>query len=356
MTIPSAIYSDLQPNVLGLAPASTSTSYDEPQASALPMQDAVESESVGGQVGSVTRHETYYIPSGDVVFQVENTLFRVHRYFFERESAPFRDMLSLPMPGGQNSNTGSDKGKSPSRQPEGTTDESPINLPQVTSDDFASLLWVFYNPTYYQYNQPIETWASILHLAHRWDFPSIRALAFHELEGAPPAARLVLGEKYEAPTDWRMRAMMELVTRKKPLTASEGEELGSTLVVQIAEMRENMRGGKDTLYGRRMDYFHDRRRSYSPRRSRTPSPHPVIIQPPIPVQPPPPHFLIPPSPGPTPIIIPGPVHIGTLSIPSSSSLHIPSMYGQYNDGRKKWRSRAKDMFRRLSRISFLHKG
>lgn len=340
--------SGLQLSLLDSAPASSSGGFGVNTASAFPSQDNTKSKSTDGPT-AVTRHETYYIQSGDIVFQVEDTLFRVHRYFFERESGLFRDMLSLPTPSEANSSTDADKEKSALRQLEGTTDNNPINLPQVTSDDFTSFLWVFYNPTHYQYQAPIQTWVSILRLAHRWDFPSICALAFQELESAPPTMRLNLGDKYDAPTDWRMHAMMELVFRRKALTASEGEELGPSLVVRIAEMRENTRGGKDSLHERRLDYFYDHRNSYSPRRSRTPSPQPVAFEPlphtvppPVIIQPP---IIIPPPPMAPPDLAPVPVYDPP---PSTAS----SLDSENNGGTIKWHSRAKAMFRRLSRISF----
>lgn len=97
------------------------------------------------------RHEKYYIPSGDVVFlvsrallhvyaftqtssQVEDIIFRVHRYFFLRDSPVFRDMFSLPTP------------PEPGTNVEGASDENPISLPQVTSKEFAHFLWLFYKP------------------------------------------------------------------------------------------------------------------------------------------------------------------------------------------------------------------
>lgn len=121
---------------------------------ASPMDLTPSSEKGKGK--ALERHEEYYIPSGDVVFlvsklicspvcivgvpirlmtlQVENILFRIHRYFLLRDSPVFRDMLSLPAP--------LDSGL----EQEGTSDQHPILLPQVTSEDFAHFLWVFYNP------------------------------------------------------------------------------------------------------------------------------------------------------------------------------------------------------------------
>jgi BTB/POZ domain len=65
------------------------------------------------------------------IFQVENDLFRVHRYFFIRESVVFRDILSIPVT--------SDKR-------EGDSDDNPIILEGIRSNDFKSLLWMWYDP------------------------------------------------------------------------------------------------------------------------------------------------------------------------------------------------------------------
>ena len=79
------------------------------------------------------RHERYYLDDGNIVFLVEGELFRVHRYFFLRDSPIFRDMLSIPVPASSSS-------------PEGTSDDNPIVLDQVESKDFEHLLWMYYNP------------------------------------------------------------------------------------------------------------------------------------------------------------------------------------------------------------------
>ena len=98
---------------------------------------------------SLTKHEKYYINGADLSFlvsfsfkyiyfllkysiQVENVLFRVHRYFFERESGYFVKQLATPA--------------SPGKEPKGTQDTSAIPLDNVTVEEFAIFLWVFYNP------------------------------------------------------------------------------------------------------------------------------------------------------------------------------------------------------------------
>ena len=108
------------------------------------------------QVQDVTpkRHPEFYFDDGTITFlvgltsnrglligppsfntslsdQVENHLFRVHRHFFVRESAVFRDMLSIP--------------SGPEMSMEGLSDDKPIALEDVKSLDFERMMWMFYN-------------------------------------------------------------------------------------------------------------------------------------------------------------------------------------------------------------------
>ena len=123
-------------HLFALAPGSESTAIVSPAAE------------------KVRRHPKYYLNGGDVHFlvrsstivcdicdadrnglpplQVENYIFRVHRYFFERESLFFREKLGAPPPPGQ--------------PPKGSSDVNPFPLDDVHEEDFSRFLWVFYNP------------------------------------------------------------------------------------------------------------------------------------------------------------------------------------------------------------------
>lgn len=59
-------------------------------------------------------------------------MFRVHRYFLERESSYFRLRL--------------DNSTRPDREAPGSSELNPLVLDEATSDAFACFLWVFYNP------------------------------------------------------------------------------------------------------------------------------------------------------------------------------------------------------------------
>jgi hypothetical protein len=64
--------------------------------------------------------------------QVDNTLFRVHRYFFIRDSSWFWEELPYPLPPGETT--------------EGSSEKRPFVLEDITREEFALFLWVFYNP------------------------------------------------------------------------------------------------------------------------------------------------------------------------------------------------------------------
>lgn len=237
------------------------------------------------QLELVDKDDEYYIEGGDVVFLVQNTLFRVHRFFLTRESPVFRDMISMPVPEGM--------------EVEGSSDNIPIQLLGITSDDFAKFLWTFYNKRLSEYDgATIKDWIGVLRLAHMWQCDNVRELAFRELEklNLPPLERVIVGRDYDAPPGWMERAKEALADRREFLTEEEGRSLGSTLTIAVMKLREKRRDRRHGIYSRSSCGF-DSRSS----RSRSHTPPPIIIQPdgpqPVPLLPPtPPDFYGPPQP------------------------------------------------------------
>ena len=94
------------------------------------------------------RHPLYFIPDGDTTIkvyhssnsltsvlnvpcrQVEDCIFRIHRYFLVRESKHFRSTFVTSIP---------------CKDPPGSSETNPYVLEDVSSEAFADLLWVFYN-------------------------------------------------------------------------------------------------------------------------------------------------------------------------------------------------------------------
>jgi hypothetical protein len=179
-------------------------------------------------VGRVIHHKDYYLRGGDMNVLIGNHLYRIHSYFFYRESLIWRQMLDAPPDGGEH----------------GTADApSPFTLDDVKSEDFERFLWAIYNPQYSIYDAPLETWLSILNLAHRWNFCNIKDLAIRELEklDIEPIDKIVAYHEYKINKTFLLPAYIAMCKREKPLSLAEGMSLGMETVLRIADARERAR-------------------------------------------------------------------------------------------------------------------
>ena len=102
---------------------------------------------------------TFYIPGGHFFIAAENIIFRIHAYFFNRDSLwwqlkhqEYNLVTSLPT---------------------GKSCFDPIPIPSVTAKQLASMLWVIYNPYYGLYNTSDEEWAQIAMAAGQLGFKQI---------------------------------------------------------------------------------------------------------------------------------------------------------------------------------------
>lgn len=157
---------------------------------------------------------------------VENHLYRIHSHFFERESLFFRQ-----------------KFQSAEGEERGSSDNNAYTLDDVKSEDFARFLWVFYNPKYSLYEAPLETWLSILHLANRWSFCNVKELTVRELEKIEiePVDKIAIYHEHSINKLFLIPAYIAVCKRDKPLTFSEGMQLGMETVLRIADARERAR-------------------------------------------------------------------------------------------------------------------
>ncbi|KAG8829519.1 hypothetical protein FRC17_006470 [Serendipita sp. 399] len=58
-------------------------------------------DPISGQdeaLAKATPHGRFYLETGDIVFQVQKTVFKVHRHFMAKISSAIQDMLDLPQP------------------------------------------------------------------------------------------------------------------------------------------------------------------------------------------------------------------------------------------------------------------
>ncbi|KAF8341036.1 hypothetical protein F5887DRAFT_977868 [Amanita rubescens] len=180
---------------------------------------------------SLTRHDEYFLNGGDLYLMVEHVQFRVHRYFFERESTFFRNKLA-----------GS---ASPGAHKQGGSESTAIILGDgLKPAEFARFLWVFYNPKYSIYNASVEDWTVILRLAHRWSFHEVKDLAVRELQklDSPDIDRIVAYHDCEVDRNLLIPRYAALCHREQPLELEEGQRLGLETTLMIARAREFARG------------------------------------------------------------------------------------------------------------------
>lgn len=94
----------------------------------------------------------------------------------------------------------------------------------------------------------VDEWTSVLHLATRWEFESIRQLAIRELEGLniDPVNKIVLSRQFDISSPWTLAAYTEVCHRSDSLTVSEARALGLETAMRIYQMREKLRSKQGT--------------------------------------------------------------------------------------------------------------
>jgi len=217
--------------------------------------DRLMDEDLTTVTGDVHRHQEYYFDDGNLVIRVENTLFKVFRSTFIRHSPVFKDLFSLPEPMGA---------------AEGSSDENPVHFSGISATDFERFLWVLYPPSYGESTaKSLPEWTSILDLATRWDFASIRTLAIRSIQSLPdisPVDRVVLSRDYEITGRWTIAAYTALCERVEPLSIEEATPLGLETSIRIAQLRERFRGTSRETTG-----YHSSTRASTARRTGEPT-------------------------------------------------------------------------------------
>jgi hypothetical protein len=86
-----------------------------------------------------------------------------------------------------------------------------------------------------------EEWSSVLHLAHKWDFASLQAVATRELDPLTTAVdKIVLSQQYGVEF-WLERAYFDVCTADDWLSDADGLRLGVTTVLKIGRARHELR-------------------------------------------------------------------------------------------------------------------
>ncbi|OAX41826.1 hypothetical protein K503DRAFT_780367 [Rhizopogon vinicolor AM-OR11-026] len=170
---------------------------------------------------STNHHPEYYLGDGNVTFVVENTLFCVHRFFFERESKDFFEDFAKALQ-------------------DGISDGGPFLLEGITSADFETLLWVWYSPKYRLDKKQKDHWLVILDLSTRWQFPRMKELAVEQLQSLEidPVEKVTIYDKYGIDRSLLLREYKRLCTREGQMSTEEGEKVKLPTVLGIYQARE----------------------------------------------------------------------------------------------------------------------
>ena len=126
---------------------------------------------------TITTHDTYYLPDGNLYLLVGTTMFNIHRHFLLRESRPWRDYLA---------NTR--RGRS-YEDPLNINWDVPFTIP-ITPQLFTGFLWVFYNPSYSYDDVDEMKWLNIQSLAIIWDFDKVLDLTHKQLSRITRSTRV----------------------------------------------------------------------------------------------------------------------------------------------------------------------
>jgi len=173
--------------------------------------------------------ESYYFT--DVVFLVENRLFKVPRHYFEAGSEVFRAMFQLPAPANV--------------VPDGRSEKQPLRLDGIEKKDFKQLLKVLYPRTFGQEESlTVPEWTSVLKLATMWEFTEIRGLAIQKMSqlAIENFDKIIIAKDYHV-TDWLIRGLNVLAQREEPMGAEDVRRLGWDYIFKLAEVRESFSSG-----------------------------------------------------------------------------------------------------------------
>jgi len=84
-----------------------------------------------------------------------------------------------------------------------------------------------------------EQWKSVLHLASRWGFASLRKLALKSIKPPTPFDQLLLSRAYSI-DHWVLPALSALCERTVPLNLNEARQMNIEDVVLITTVREEI--------------------------------------------------------------------------------------------------------------------
>ncbi|KAL1663708.1 hypothetical protein GGF50DRAFT_115800 [Schizophyllum commune] len=180
----------------------------------------------------VQKHPRFYVDSRTIELQLDDsTLYRVFRQPFETHSTGFTTTYLA-----------------------GHAHDEPIQLPGVASKDLARFLSLIYPSELATCDlSTADEWLSVLRLAHKWSFPTLRARAIREIHLAGNAVNKIAAAREFAEIEelqgWLLPAFKEACSAPRWLrlaSLQDAERLGAGTILAIARTREEARDAEGT--------------------------------------------------------------------------------------------------------------
>ncbi|KAF8627779.1 hypothetical protein AX17_006144 [Amanita inopinata Kibby_2008] len=170
------------------------------------------------------RDQDYYLE--DIIFLVENRLFKVPKFPFIEQSQIFRDMFDVPTPKGV--------------EPDGSSDKCPLVLEGIKSQDFVQLLTCLYPLKFNKKTlMTLEQWEAALKLATLYEMTGVKAFAVENLTPLlpdPPSLQVNLGKKYDV-KEWIIPGLNRLAQRADSLNEEDIGLIGLPDAVKLMALR-----------------------------------------------------------------------------------------------------------------------
>ncbi|KAG5645406.1 hypothetical protein DXG03_006230 [Asterophora parasitica] len=162
------------------------------------------------------RHPRYYMPQGNIVIKVQNTLFKLDLSVLHEKSLVLR-VITPPQQGGKLR-----------LHSKGFDDEHPFVLPEISDNSYP-----FTSAT-------VDDWMIILNLAHKYEMDDVRALAVARLHASPidPVRKIAIWDKYHLESHLLAPSYVELCQRVEPLTLGMTMTIGLKNFTKLAAARD----------------------------------------------------------------------------------------------------------------------
>ncbi|CAE6489207.1 unnamed protein product [Rhizoctonia solani] len=182
----------------------------------------------------VAHHPEFYLDDSLIIIEIENTLFKVHKYQLVK-SEVFSDMFKMP--------------KTKDNEPEeGSSPEHPIVISGVAASDFTALLKVLY-ASLFSSNQPAPEAGLIIpafRMANMFNFSELHTYLLPLAEKhLGDVDKIVFAREFDI-KEWLAPAYTRLCQREERLSVEEAIKLEVRSVLMISHMREQYRTRGDT--------------------------------------------------------------------------------------------------------------